>query len=448
MELTNCEFDAGTNYAIRFKGVKLTDCDFSRVNVESVFFERVGANNCNFSGFNFYKSQVKQSLFTNSDLTDANFVDALLDRVGFSQSDLTRTAFNGASLTNVFFDNSRLNETCFLDANVRNSEIYGSDLTDCLFVGTENQFIQSDNTPHIMTRPVIGYLWNFQGVGGFTYATEKALRSNRAIVLKIDSQVEGIFVEGIDGEVKKGLGDISRNGLPSTAMSICDALLQQAEPGSHIALMKERAQKIAGYMHGLYLPGLGDDVKPELYGKKRERGTLPETNYLRSINACALIASAHQKDLPIHGTCHGAQLGNVYFGGTLKQRVEDHSGVYHELAIKKGANPAAAQVISSMVNDHIYYGLSMHHQANNLIGKGLHTVLEHDGVPKAIVSEDGKIVLTQFHPELGFAISEQFQLGKDPHYRKAAEQGMRIFRAFVEKAAACLQRSESPPVSH
>ncbi len=445
MELINCEFDKDTTYAIRFKGVKLTDCDFSQTNAGSVFFERVGANNCNFSGFSFYKSQIKQSLFMNSNLTDANFAEARLDKVTFARSDLTRTAFNGASLTNVFIDNSRLNETCFLDANVLNSEIYRSDLTDCLFVGTENQFAQSDNTPHIMTRPVIGYIWNFKGVGSFTDASGRALKECNAIVLKIDSHVEGISTEGIDGEVKKGLRDISKQGLPPTAMSICDALLQQAKPGSHIALMKERAQKIASYMHGLFLPGLSEDVKPELYGQKREMNTWPELSYRRSINACALIASAHQKDLPIHGTCHGAQLGNVYFGGTLRS-VEGHAGVYHELAIKKGANPVAAQVISSMVHDNIH-GLSMHHQANDRIGKGLHTVLEHDGVPKAIVNEKGNIVFTQFHPEFGFAISEDSQLGSYPHYRKAAEQGMRIFSAFVEKAAACLQRSETSPAS-
>lgn len=431
MELEDCDFsNLGASY-IRFKKVSVKNCNFFNFQCGPALFNKVVAQNCNFSRINLFHADVKNTRFINCNFTDTSLAEAMMTKVSFINSNLTRTALNASWLSDVLFDGCKLLETCFLDAIVHRSSIHHSDLTDCLFVGNENNFSKMGNTPHVFTRPVIGFLWDFQGVGIFTDAAECALRLNNAIILKFDSWMMGISNQKINKEVIQSLGNLTINGTPSDVMSLPDALLQQATPESSIGMMRERAHLISRYIDGLFFPGLGDDIKPEFYGQMTGSGAWPETHYRRSICAFSMIEGAQKQNLPIHGVCHGAQLTNVYFGGTLRQCVKNHAGVFHELNLK-GTNEKADAVVASIIEGPIM-GLSMHHQANDKIGKGLHVVLEASGVPKVIVSEDGRIVLTQTHPELGH-VNGIDRLRQHPNFPKAHEHGMKFFKAFVGKA--------------
>lgn len=70
---------------------------------------------------------------------------------------------------------------------------------------------------------------------------------------------------------------------------------------------------------GIILSG-GDDIDPILYGEESINDTLKLISIRDSteIKVCDL---AMQRNLPILGICHGVQLLNVYFGGTLIQDI-------------------------------------------------------------------------------------------------------------------------------
>lgn len=107
------------------------------------------------------------------------------------------------------------------------------------------------------------------------------------------------------------------------------------------------------------------------------------------------------------GVCRGSQLINVYHGGTLKQHVDDHMGVQHELTTLETAPEFAKQIMKGIITTDRLTGFSAHHQAADKIGKGLAVVLKVDDTPEALISEDGNFIATQFHPEI-YWIFKQF----------------------------------------
>ncbi len=423
---------------LSFKNQSFTDCDFSSQDLNGFVFENVSINRCNFqnssfvhstfinshslnSNFiftdfafskiyssswtdcslynsNFYGSLFMDNKFQNCDFTETNISNAYLQNTRFEGCDLSYTSFNGAQLDHVLLDKSKLLATCFLEAVPLNSKIKDCDLTDTLFVDAKEHFEISGGAPHVITRPVIGILWDFKGQGRMTEGTYLSLKDCDAIPLRFEQKVKGVTAEALHTETLFALDAIAKYGLPEDAISIPDAILKGAAPDSAIGRVKQRSEMISEHIQGLVLPG-GLDVHPEFYGHQRDVKTYTDSDYQRSFVEFSMISSTYQKGIPIHGICRGSQIGNVFFGGTLKQHVEGHLGAVHNLTIKQGVDSKAASVIQEIIGDSTK-GYSAHHQASDQIGKDLHTVIEFDNVPKAIVSRDGKVVLTQFHPEV------------------------------------------------
>ena len=110
----------------------------------------------------------------------------------------------------------------------------------------------------------------------------------------------------------------------------------------------------------------------------------------------ALISLANTLKIPTMGTCRGSQLINVFFGGTLKQHVEDQMGIFQQPEITDSSRKEWA---IKFFGD-AFFGLSAHHQASDKIGEGLEVVLKVGDIPKLIMSLDGNFIASQIHPEI------------------------------------------------
>lgn len=179
---------------------------------------------------------------------------------------------------------------------------------------------------------------------------------------------------------------------------------------------------------GLVLTG-GDDIDPTLYGEQILNDTVkpaPE----RDVREPRLLRMAEEKDLPILGICRGAQIMNVYFGGTLYQDIpaqlstsvkhsmeKPYHRTCHDCLVTPGSPLAAwtgKEVIQ--VNSH-------HHQAVKAVAPGLKAMGNcSDGVVEAIWKPDAKFICAvQWHPEKIWDMEES---------------SARIFEAFIDACKA------------
>jgi len=183
---------------------------------------------------------------------------------------------------------------------------------------------------------------------------------------------------------------------------------------------------ILNLLNGIIVPGGDAHVPPSLYGE--------DTRFLseEAIDRCAceitLLKEALKRDMPILGICHGMQLLNVIFGGSLHQNLEEELGVgerhYQKISrvetkhfVEILKNTKLSQILGSesfMVN-------STHTQAVKDLGQNLiiSAICPDDGIIEAIESNAHKFVLgVEWHPEI----------------QASAKQDNNIIEAFVNAA--------------
>lgn len=159
------------------------------------------------------------------------------------------------------------------------------------------------------------------------------------------------------------------------------------------------------HIDGLLLTG-GDDVMPYRYGQQQHAKTVcvhPD----KDISDNILVQVAIRMEKPILAICYGAQLINVFFGGTLIQDIssEMSSPIVHHVSNNEFyTHPVTIQtgtLLRHIIGEDNVDTNSIHHQAVGILGKDLIVAAQSsDGVIEAIEHKNYPFLVgVQWHPE-------------------------------------------------
>lgn len=363
-----------------FSNIDFQNCDFTNVNFSRSRFSRVTADSCLF----------KKSVW----------IESIIESSRFSRSDFSYSYFNGSHLTNFTLDRCTLLETSFLGAAAEKSIISRSNLTDCLLLDAREQFKLQDCTPNVLTRPVVGIVWEFEINGTFAPLMNEAIRENGAIPVLLQTRPRDVDGWKLSEEVEKTL-DLINKAPPQGMLSPASELIRRVRPGSEMAKIVDKVESYRKYLDGILLPG-GEDILPASYGAVAEAQTHHDFDQRRLVLEYALLDAAHKHRIPTMGICRGSQLINIYFGGTLKQ---DVAGQWFTQQPMEFAESSRREWAQEFFGEN-FSGFSAHHQASDRIGKDLEVVLKADEIPKLILSKDGNFIGSQIHPEIYISLKK------------------------------------------
>lgn len=159
--------------------------------------------------------------------------------------------------------------------------------------------------------------------------------------------------------------------------------------------------KLLREIDGLLIIG-GDDIHPSFYGERVSSKVKP-TYRGRTQFEIKLCKTALKQKIPILGICHGMQLLNVIYGGTLYQDIcSEIKGArnhrckkepLHHVNVKRGS------LCHKIFKKTSFPVMSSHHQAVKRVGKSLQvTAVSEDGIVEAIEGPSHTMAV-QWHPE-------------------------------------------------
>lgn len=178
---------------------------------------------------------------------------------------------------------------------------------------------------------------------------------------------------------------------------------------------------------GLLLSG-GHDIDPQLYDEE----PMPEIGTVWSARDhfdMKLLEMAEKHGIPVLGICRGAQIINVYHGGSLYQDLKyypvktiKHMQVptpwwqpTHQITLSKGTT------LTRIFDEEKHLRVnSFHHQLIKKVGQGLSvSAVAKDGAYEGIENADGSVIGVQWHPEM---------------MHRCYPQMNKLFKYFVERA--------------
>ncbi|MCP1337135.1 gamma-glutamyl-gamma-aminobutyrate hydrolase family protein [Futiania mangrovi] len=183
-----------------------------------------------------------------------------------------------------------------------------------------------------------------------------------------------------------------------------------------------------GRFDGLVIGG-GDDIGFELQGTEPVLDVRIDPE--RDAMELALLRHMTDRNMPVLGICRGAQMLNLYAGGSLHQdifeRFADMPRMWTPLPRKTVTLNDGTRVLAAMRQRRVRVN-SLHRQAIDRLGEGLSvTGRDQFGVIQAIEDSQAPFrVGVQWHPE--------FLIYKRPHRR--------LFRAFVAAVRRRVRHAE------
>lgn len=175
-------------------------------------------------------------------------------------------------------------------------------------------------------------------------------------------------------------------------------------------LEKEALNSLVEELDALVLQG-GSDVCPESYAEDYIDEQRWPGDRTRDLYELDLVDRFYKKGKPIFGICRGAQILNVYFGGTLFQDInievdthiehrnaEKYDQVHHPIHIESGS--LLEQIYPKQTSPQVN---SVHHQAIKKLAPEL--ILEASSADQVVEafrhknSQDQLILGVQWHPE-------------------------------------------------
>ena len=160
------------------------------------------------------------------------------------------------------------------------------------------------------------------------------------------------------------------------------------------------------HVQGLILSG-GHDVDPHNYGEEPEQ-KLGDIWPERDKFDMRLLKLAEENGIPVLGICRGAQIINVYHGGTLyqdlsyrKEKTLKHSQGQTPTLLTHTVKTVAGTKIAELLGKKEMQTNSFHHQLIKDVADDFKVSARCvDGVVEAIENKDASIIAVQWHPEM------------------------------------------------
>ncbi|MGH2944804.1 MAG: gamma-glutamyl-gamma-aminobutyrate hydrolase family protein [Solirubrobacteraceae bacterium] len=145
----------------------------------------------------------------------------------------------------------------------------------------------------------------------------------------------------------------------------------------------------------------GPDLDPAAYGAADRHAELGPTEPALDEFELALARAADRRGTPILGVCRGAQALNVARGGTLHQHLPGHRQDAAAAATTHSVRVTAGSRLARIVGAGSLAVNSFHHQAVEVLGRGLRAVAHaDDGAVEAIEAPGHPFLLgVQWHVE-------------------------------------------------
>jgi putative glutamine amidotransferase len=191
---------------------------------------------------------------------------------------------------------------------------------------------------------------------------------------------------------------------PYPGQTLGDAFIRAVEAAGGVAVMLPSTEPSAAAVQvslidGLILSG-GSDIHPQHYdGDHHDRMTWVDQH--RDRWELAVLDAAAGRSLPVLGVCRGAQLLNVWRGGSLHPHLEGDDPVHeggaetrHPIAVEAGS------LLGSLVPDGAQV-TSLHHQGIDRLGRGLAvSARAPDGLAEAVEDPSCDVLGVAWHPEV------------------------------------------------
>jgi putative glutamine amidotransferase len=374
-----CRFKENYATAMTVLDSKFGSCLFMGNTFNKTVWENVTHLDCNFDTQNYPQSSYKNVTHINSffsscmfaglDSNNVHYIDSIFSDVGFFLESCADTTFTNCDLEKSFIETIKGMTFC------SKTELPDSSLPIAI-AATSDQNV----------------------AGGNCALTALEILSKKVITLyasPFDLIKDENTQEQIENLIKKQR-PVSR--LRNKKESIVQRLLSSNAP--IIKKIEKACQRIFKHADLIFIPGSCSDVNPMFYGKANETyqegkhtyfKSNPNTQSLFELFQFSVIKYAQDKKTPLFGICRGAQLLNVFHGGTLIQNVANKDFL-SPINLKK--------LLPFDFDTKIFTALSLHHQAVDELGRDIQIIGENDDCMIKIINHKSGSIGIQFHPEL------------------------------------------------